>query len=92
MRTTSEPHARQRSATRRTGSFSTATHWRAGSSETFAELVATMENLCYRIDYASTDGDSPAALGNRIAAAAIAYGRDGRLERAAALRDPDYRP
>ena len=34
-----------------------------------------MEALCYRIDYTSTEGDSPAALGNRIAAAVIAAGR-----------------
>ncbi|MGH2995091.1 MAG: vanadium-dependent haloperoxidase, partial [Gaiellaceae bacterium] len=43
-------------------------------------------------DYTSTDGDSPAALGNRIAAAVIAYGRnDGAHER---LRyfDPEYKP
>ncbi|MGH3443689.1 MAG: DUF6851 domain-containing protein, partial [Nitriliruptorales bacterium] len=54
----------------------------AGLEQTFAELASTMRSLCYRIDYVSTEGDSPAALGNRIAAAAIAYGReDGSLER-----------
>lgn len=53
----------------------------AGLEQTFAELAATMRSLCYRIGYTSTEGDSPAALGNRIAAAAIAYGRnDGSLE------------
>ena len=53
----------------------------AGLQETFDELVETMESLCYRIDYASTHGDTPAALGNRIAAAAIEFGRDdGSLE------------
>ena len=58
----------------------------AGLQETFDELADTMRSLCYRIDYVSTEGDSPAALGNRIAAAAIAYGAsDGSLE-AAALR------
>ena len=40
-----------------------------------------MASLCYRTDFESTDGDSPAALGNRIAAAIIEYGRDdGALE------------
>ncbi|MGH3114611.1 MAG: DUF6851 domain-containing protein, partial [Gaiellaceae bacterium] len=54
----------------------------AGLEQTFAELASTMRSLCYRIDYVSTEGDSPAALGNRIAAAAIAYGRqDGAHER-----------
>jgi hypothetical protein len=40
-----------------------------------------MRSLCYSTAFTSTHGDSPAALGNRIAAAAIAYGkRDGSLE------------
>jgi len=53
----------------------------AGLQETFDELVATMESLCYRIDYTSTEDDTPAALGNRIAAAVIEFGLgDGSLE------------
>jgi Domain of unknown function (DUF6851) len=53
----------------------------AGLQETFDELTETMRSLCYDIDYVSTDGDSPAALGNRIAAKVIAYGRtDGAHE------------
>jgi hypothetical protein len=45
------------------------------------ELSATMQSLCLKTDFASTDGDSPAALGNRIAAAALDFGRsDGALE------------
>ncbi|HEX9634750.1 MAG TPA: vanadium-dependent haloperoxidase [Candidatus Limnocylindria bacterium] len=45
------------------------------------QLDATMASLCYRTDFTSTDGDSPGALGNRIAAAVIEYGRDdGSLE------------
>lgn len=45
------------------------------------QLDATMASLCYRTDFASTEGDAPAALGNRIAAAVIAYGdTDGSLE------------
>src|SRR6266498_60064 len=59
--------------------------WRYGYGAnvrtTFDELTRTMRSLCYRIDFASTKGDSPAALGNRIAAAVIRYGkRDGALE------------
>ncbi len=58
----------------------------------FHRLTATMRSLCYRPDFASTEGDSPAALGNRIAAAAIAYGRgDGSLERRH-YADPSYTP
>ncbi len=49
---------------------------------TFDELTRTMRSLCYRLDFTTTKGDSPAALGNRIAAAVIRYGRsDGSLER-----------
>src|SRR5207247_1582202 len=49
---------------------------------TFDELARTMRSLCYRLDFTTTKGHSPAALGNRIAAAVIRYGRrDGSLER-----------
>jgi VCBS repeat protein/ASPIC/UnbV protein/uncharacterized protein DUF6851 len=59
--------------------------WRYGYESnvraTFDELVRTMQSLCYRTDFTSTKGSSPAALGNRIAAAVIRYGtRDGALE------------
>ena len=59
--------------------------WRAsfGSnlSQTFAVLTAQLHALCYSPDFTSTAGNSPAALGNRIAAAAIAAGgHDGSLE------------
>jgi len=49
---------------------------------TFDELIRTMSSLCYRLDDTSTKGGSPAAVGNRIAAAVIRSGRsDGSLER-----------
>jgi hypothetical protein len=48
----------------------------------FDRLTATLRSLCYRPSFVGTRGDSPAELGNRIAAAAIAFGqRDGSLER-----------
>ena len=48
----------------------------------FDRLTTTMRSLCYEPGFVTTRGDSPAALGNRIAAAAIASGRsDGSLER-----------
>ena len=64
----------------------------AGLQETFDELVDTMESLCYRIDYTSTDGDSPAALGNRIAATVIEHGRDDGSLEAQRYVDTDYTP
>ncbi len=59
--------------------------WRYGTVSdlpvTAEQLDAVMASLCYRTDFESTDGDSPAALGNRIAAAVIEAGReDGSLE------------
>jgi hypothetical protein len=64
----------------------------AGLQETFDELVNTMESLCYRIDFTGTAGDSPAALGNRIAAAVIEFGRDdGSLEQQR-YADTTYKP
>src|SRR3954452_7744780 len=49
---------------------------------TFDELSGLMRSLCLPISFTSTKGRSPAALGNRIAAAAIRFGRkDGSLER-----------
>jgi len=64
----------------------------AGLEETFDALTRTMRSLCYRIEYVGTVGDSPAALGNRIAATVIEHGRgDGSLERQRYV-DTDYHP
>jgi hypothetical protein len=64
----------------------------AGLQETFDELVATLERLCYRIDYVETEGDSPAAVGNRIAAAYIARGREDGANEKLRYADPQYKP
>ena len=70
--------------------------WRYGYEAnvrtTFDELTRTMRSLCYRIDFTSRKGNSPAALGNRIAAAVIRYGEhDGGLE-ARHYADESYTP
>jgi hypothetical protein len=64
----------------------------SGLQETFDELVATLEALCYRIDFVETEGDSPAALGNRIAAAYIARGREDGANEPLRYADPTYTP
>ena len=64
----------------------------SGLQETFDALASTMGALCYRIDYTTTDGDSPAALGNRIAAAVISYGRNDGAHEALRYVDLDYKP
>src|SRR3954453_12698757 len=54
----------------------------ANMQVTFDELSGLMRSLCLPISFTSAKGGSPAALGNRIAAAAIRFGRkDGSLER-----------
>jgi hypothetical protein len=70
--------------------------WRAsfGSdlNRTFTLLTDRLRTLCYSPNFTDTAGDSPAALGNRIAAAAIAAGRhDGSLE-ALHYVDASYKP
>jgi ASPIC and UnbV/FG-GAP-like repeat len=63
----------------------------AGLEETFHELTSMMRSLCYPIGNTGTSGDSPAALGNRIAASVIAHGLDdGALEKLRYV-DPTYR-
>ena len=64
----------------------------SGLQETFDELTATLESLCYRVDYVETSGDSPAALGNRIAAAFIARGREDGANESWRYADVTYRP
>jgi hypothetical protein len=64
----------------------------SGLQETFDELTATMASLCLRIDYVDTAGDTPAALGNRIAAAAIAFGREDGAGEELRYADPFYTP
>jgi hypothetical protein len=64
----------------------------SGLQETFDELVDTLEGLCYRIDYVETEGDSPAALGNRIAAAYISRGREDGANEELRYADPTYKP
>jgi hypothetical protein len=60
-------------------------HWRYAEigdlAEAPAQLADTMAALCYETDFSAIEGDEPAALGNRIAAAVIAAGaEDGSLE------------
>jgi hypothetical protein len=54
------------------------------------ELDATMASLCYRTDFVSTEGDSPAAFGNRIADAVLAYGREDGAHEEERYKDASY--
>ncbi len=62
-----------------------------GRTDSLLEFNRLMEELCYPIDVTTTEGDSPAALGNRVAAAVIEYGLgDGSNE--AGGYASDYQP
>jgi hypothetical protein len=63
-----------------------------GGSDSIPEFDALMEALCYPIDVITTEGDSPAALGNRIAATVIAYGLSDGSNEAESYDAPDYSP
>ncbi len=54
-----------------------------------ASLDAQMEGLGFDRSFTSTDGPSPAALGNRIAAAVIAHGQQDGSNEGAGLCYPD---
>jgi len=59
---------------------------------TFGLLTARLRSLCYSPAFTSTAGGSPAALGNRIAAAAIAAGRDDGSLQSLHYLDASYTP
>jgi hypothetical protein len=59
-------------------------------SRTFAQLTGRMRALCYSPDFASTYGGSPAALGNRIAAAVVAAGRHDGSNESLHFADPTF--
>jgi uncharacterized protein DUF6851/vanadium-dependent haloperoxidase-like protein len=63
-----------------------------GADESLSEFDNLMDSLCYPLDNTSTSGDSPAALGNRIAAAIVAYGLSDGSNQADSYTDPNYAP
>jgi Na+-translocating ferredoxin:NAD+ oxidoreductase RnfD subunit len=59
-------------------------------SRTFALLTRQLRSLCYSPDFTGKSGSSPAALGNRIAAAAIAAGRHDGSNESLHFADPTF--
>ncbi|HET9115160.1 MAG TPA: FG-GAP-like repeat-containing protein [Gaiellaceae bacterium] len=59
-------------------------------SRTFALLTRKMRGLCYSPEFTTTAGSSPAALGNRIAAATIAAGRRDGSNESLHYADPTF--
>ena len=63
-----------------------------GGSDSLSEFADVMDTLCYRIDDIATSGTSPAAVGNRIAAAVLAAGADDGSNQAGDYASPSYKP
>lgn len=63
-----------------------------GAVETITELDQLMASLCYPINAKQTEGDSPAALGNRIAARVLEVGLGDGSNEAEGYADRDYEP
>jgi len=70
--------------------------WRYGTVSDLGvaadQLGQTMTSLCLRTDFDSTEGDTPAALGNRIAAEIITYGETDGAHENERYKASDYTP
>ena len=63
-----------------------------GASESLNEFDDLMDSLCYPIATTTTEGDSPAAIGNRIAATVLVAGKADGSNEANGYAAPDYKP
>ncbi len=63
-----------------------------GADESISALDDLMDSLCYPLDVTTTDGNTPAAVGNRIAAAILARGRTDGSNEQGGYAPPDYHP
>jgi hypothetical protein len=63
-----------------------------GGDKSLSEFDDLMDSLGYPLNVTTTDGNSPAAVGNRIAKAVLAYGLDDGSNQAGGYADPSYQP
>jgi hypothetical protein len=63
-----------------------------GGDKSLSEFDDLMDSLGYPLNVTTTDGTSPAAVGNRIAAAVLAYGLNDGSNQAGGYADPSYQP
>jgi hypothetical protein len=63
-----------------------------GGEESLSEFADVMDSLCYRLGVESTEGDTPAAIGNRIARTILDAGLDDGSNQANGYAPPDYTP
>lgn len=63
-----------------------------GATETIPEFDRLMNDLCYPIDVTTTDGDTPAAVGNRIARVILDAGMVDGSNEAEGYASPGFDP
>ena len=63
-----------------------------GGDKSLSEFDDLMDSLGYPLNVTTTEGTSPAAVGNRIAAAVLAYGLNDGSNQAGGYADPSYQP
>jgi hypothetical protein len=63
-----------------------------GAPDSIPEFDALMAALCYPVDVTTAEGDSPAAVGNRIAAAILAFGLADGSNQQGGYQPTGYRP
>ena len=63
-----------------------------GGDESLSAFADLMDSLCYPLDVTTTEGDTPAALGNRIAAAIMTRGLEDGSNQADGYAPGDYTP
>lgn len=63
-----------------------------GATDTIPEFDRLMDDLCYSIDVTTTEGDTPAALGNRIARVILDAGMTDGSNEAEGYASPGFEP
>lgn len=63
-----------------------------GASESLSAFADVMDSLCYPVSQTATSGDSPAAVGNRIADTVLDHGLSDGSNQAGGYVAPDYEP
>jgi hypothetical protein len=63
-----------------------------GADKSLSEFDDLMDSLGYPLTVTTTEGNSPAAVGNRIAKAVLDYGLNDGSNQAGGYADPSYQP
>jgi hypothetical protein len=63
-----------------------------GGSDSLSEFADVMDTLCHPLDVTTAEGDTPAAIGNRIAATILDAGINDGSNQANGYAAPDYKP